>query len=367
MSGTREPERVETIIIGGGQAGLSVGHHLSRLGMPFLIIEANDRIADSWRKRWDSLRLFTPAQFDGLDGMPFPAPAHAFPTKDEMADYLESYAAKFKLPVRTGVKVDRLSKRGDKFVISAGDHRFEANSVVVAMANFQSPRVPSFASGISPAIVQLHSSEYRNPSQLREGSVLVAGAGNSGAEIAIEVARSHRTWMSGRQTGQVPFRIDSLFARMILVPFLFRVVFHRLLTIKTPMGRKARPRALAGGAPLIRVKDKDLMKAGIQRAMRVVGVRNGLPVLEDEQTVDVTNVIWCTGFHPGFSWIDLPIFAESGGPVHDGGVVTSEPGLYFVGLHFLYAFSSTMIHGVSRDAERIAATIAARKRALQAA
>ena len=227
MSGNREPERVETIIVGGGQAGLSVGYHLSRLGMPFLIVEANDRIGDSWRKRWDSLRLFTPAQFDGLDGMPFPAPAHAFPTKDEMADYLESYAAKFKLPVRTGVKVDRLSKRGDKFVISAGDHRFEANSVVVAMANFQSPRVPSFASGISPAIVQLHSSEYRNPSQLREGSVLVAGAGNSGAEIAIEVARSHRTWMSGRQTGQVPFRIDSLVARMILVPFLFRVVFHR--------------------------------------------------------------------------------------------------------------------------------------------
>jgi putative flavoprotein involved in K+ transport len=367
MTGNREPECVETIIIGAGQAGLSVGYHLSRLGMPFLILEANGRIGDSWRKRWDSLRLFTPAQFDGLAGMPFPAPAHAFPTKDEMADYLESYAAKFKLPVRAGVKVDRLSKRGDKFIVDAGDHRFEANSVVIAMANFQSPRVPSFASGINAAIVQLHSSEYRNPSQLREGGVLIAGAGNSGAEIAIEVARSHRTWMSGRQTGQVPFRIDSLVARMILAPFLFRVVFHRILTIKTPMGRKARPKALAGGAPLIRVKDKDLTQAGIQRSTRVVGVRNGLPLLEDGQTLDVTNVIWCTGFHPGFSWIDLPIFAESGGPVHDGGVVTSEPGLYFVGLHFLYAFSSTMIHGVSRDAERIAATIAARKRALQAA
>ena len=367
MSGIKEVERVDTIVIGGGQAGLSVGYHLARRNVQFIIVEANDRIGDSWRKRWDSLKLFSPARFDGLAGMPFPAPANSFPTKDDMADYLESYAVKFKLPVRTGVKVDRLSKRADKFVVSAGERLFEANNVVIAMANFQSARVPAFASELNPAIVQLHSSEYRNPSQLREGGVLIAGAGNSGAEIAVEVARSHPTWMSGRTTGQVPFRLDSLVGRSVLVPFMFRVVFHRLLTIKTPMGRKARPKALVVGAPLIRVKDIDLKGAGVQRVARVVGVRNGLPLLEDEQTLDVTNVIWCTGFHPGFSWIDLPVFAESGGPVHDGGVVTSEPGLYFVGLHFLYAFSSTMIHGVGRDAERIAAMIAAKTRALRIA
>jgi putative flavoprotein involved in K+ transport len=367
MSGMREPERVETIVIGGGQAGLSVGYHLARRGQQFLIIEANDRVGDSWRKRWDSLRLFTPARFDGLAGMPFPAPAHSFPTKDEMADYLESYAAKFKLPVRTGVKVDRLSKRGDKFVVTAGHLQFEAKNVVVAMANFQSPRQPSFAGELDPAIVQLHSSEYRNPSQLRDGGVLIAGAGNSGAEIAAEVVRSHATLMSGRTTGQVPFRNNSMAARLVLLPLLLRIVFHRILTIKTPLGRKARPKALARGAPLIRVKDVDLRKAGVQRVARVVGVRNGLPLLEDEQTLDVANVIWCTGFHPGFSWIDLPIFTESGGPAHDGGVVASEPGLYFVGLHFLYAFSSAMIQGVSRDAERIAATIATKGRDLRVA
>ena len=367
MSGIKEPERVDTIVIGGGQAGLSVGYHLQRRGLPFLILEANERVGDSWRGRWDSLRLFTPARFDSLAGMPFPAPAHSFPTKDEMAAYLEAYAAKFKLPVRTGVKVDRVSRRGDKFVVTTGDRRFEARNVVVAMADFQSPRVPSFASKLDPAIVQMHSSEYRNPSQLREGGVLIAGAGNSGAEIAIEVARSHATWMAGRGTGEVPFRISGLAARLVLAPFFFRVVFHRVLTIKTPMGRKARPRALAKGAPLIRVKSRDLANAGVQRVARVAGVRKGLPVLEDEQTLDVANVIWCTGFHPGFSWIDLPVFAESGGPVHDGGVVASEPGLFFVGLHFLYAFSSTMIHGVGRDAERIAATIAARTRAIRVA
>jgi len=361
MTSTAAPERAETIVIGGGQAGLSVGYHLSRRGLPFLILEANQRIGDSWRSRWDSLRLFTPARFDGLAGMPFPAPAHAFPTKDEMANYLESYAARFNLPIRTGVTVDRLTKRGDKFVVTAGNREFEAENVVVAMADFQSPRVPSFASELDPAIVQLHSSEYRNLGQLREGAVLVAGAGNSGAEIAIEVARSHATWMAGRETGQVPFRIDGVAARVVLVPFLFRVVFHRVLTIKTPMGRKARPNALKGGAPLIRVKRADLTTAGVQRVPRVVGVRNGLPLLEDARTLDVTNVIWCTGFHPGFSWIDLPVFADSGAPLHEGGVVTSEPGLYFVGLHFLYAFSSTMIHGVGRDADRIAAAIAARR------
>jgi len=362
MTNTAAPERAETIVIGGGQAGLSVGYHLSRRGLPCLSLEANQRIGDSWRSRWDSLRLFTPARFDGLAGMPFPAPAHAFPTKDEMANYLESYAVKFNLPIRTGVNVDRLTKRGNKFVVTAGNREFEAENVVVAMADFQSPRVPSFASELDPAMVQLHSSEYRNLGQLREGAVLVAGAGNSGAEIAIEVARSHATWMAGRETGQVPFRIDGVAARLVLVPFLFRVVFHRVLTIKTPMGRKARPSALKGGAPLIRVKGADLTRAGVQRVPRVVSVRNGLPLLEDARTLDVTNVIWCTGFHPGFSWIDLPVFADSGAPLHEGGVVTSEPGLYFVGLHFLYAFSSTMIHGVGRDADRIAAAIAARRR-----
>lgn len=367
MSSVEKTEGVETIVIGGGQAGLSVGYHLQRRGLPFLILEANQRIGDSWRNRWDSLRLFTPARFDGLSGMPFPAPAQSFPTKNEMAAYLESYAAKFNLSVRTGTRVRRLSRHGDRFIVTADDCRFEAKNVVVAMADFQSPRVPPFASELDPAIVQLHSSEYRNPSQLREGGVLIAGAGNSGAEIAIEIAWSHPTWIAGHATGNVPFRFDGLAARWFLTPFLFRVVFHRLLTIKTPMGRRARPKALAKGAPWIRVRPTDLAKAGVQRVARVAGVRNGLPLLEDEQTLEVANVIWCTGFHSGFSWIDLPIFAESGGPAHEGGVVASEPGLFFVGLHFLYAFSSTMIHGVGRDAERIAATIAARARDIRAA
>ncbi len=356
-------EHVQTVVVGGGQAGLSTGYYLARRGLPFVILDANQRIGDAWRKRWDSLRLFTPARYNGLAGMPFPAPAHSFPTKDQMADYLESYAARFDLPVRTGVKVDGLSRQGGRYIVTAGDRRFEAEHVVVAMARYQKPKVPRFAWGLDPDIVQLHSLDYRNPNQLRNGDVLIVGAGNSGAEIAMEVARSHRTWMSGRDTGYIPFRIGGLAARLFLQRLVFRFVFHRVLTIKTPMGRKARPKILSQGGPLIRTRPTDLAAAGIERVPRIVGVREGLPRLEDGRVLDVANVVWCSGFHPGSSWIHLPVFDEDGMPKHESGVSLGEPGLYFVGLPFIYAFSSAMIHGVGRDAERIVKVIADRTRA----
>ena len=212
-------------------------------------------------------------------------------------------------------------------------------------------------------MVQLHSLDYRNPSQLRPGGVLIVGAGNSGSEIALELARAgHQTWMSGRDTGHIPFRIEGVAGRFVLVHLVLRVVFHRVLTTDTPIGRKARPKIVSQGGPLIRVKPKDLAAAGVQRVPRTAGVRDGLPLLEDGRVLDVTNVVWCTGFHPGFSWIQLPGFGTDGEPVHVRGVAANQPGLYFVGLHFLYAMSSTMIHGVGRDAEHIADTIAARTR-----
>jgi len=351
-------ERFEVVVVGGGQAGLSVGYHLARRGLRFVILDAHARIGDAWRTRWDSLRLFTPARFDGLAGMPFPAPAHAFPTKDAMADYLEAYAARFALPVRTGVAVDRLSRSGGRFVLAAGARRFEAEQVVVAMSDWQRPRLPPFAPELDPGIVQLHSSAYRNPAQLRAGGVLVVGAGNSGAEIALDVAPAHRTWLSGRATGHLPFRIDGPVARLLLRP-LFRGVFHRLLTVDTPVGRRARPKLLAHGMPLIRVRPRDLAAAAVERVPRTVGVRDGRPVLADGRALEVANVVWCTGFHPGFAWIDLPVL-EGTRPVQERGVATGEPGLYFVGLAFLAAASSSMIHGVERDAAFVADRIASR-------
>jgi putative flavoprotein involved in K+ transport len=362
MSETYANVRVNTVVIGGGQTGLSVGYHLSRLGVPFLILDASRRVGDAWRHRWDSLRLFTPARHAGLDGLPFPAEPFSFPTKDAMADYLESYARHFALPVRSGVRVDRLSRLGDRFIVVAGKQRIEAENVVVAVGHYQRPRRPAFAGELAPGIVQLHSFEYRNLAQLQPGDVLIVGMGNSGAEIAVETVSRHRTWVAGRETGHVPFRVDGLAARLFLSRLVLRVIFHRVLSIATPVGRRLRPKMLHRAAPLIRTKPRDLAAAGVIRAPRVVGVRNGLPLLEDGRALDVANVIWCTGFDPAFSWIDLPVFGSDGQPQHEAGVVTAEPGLFFVGLPFLYAFSSEMIHGVGRDAARIAAAIADRAR-----
>jgi len=361
----REFEAIDTVVIGGGQAGLSVGYHLARRGIRFTILEARARVGDSWRERWDSLRLFTPARFDGLDGFPFPADGNAFPTKDEMAAYLEAYAARFSLPVRTGVRVDRVSRAEDgTLLVSAGHRRIVARNVVVAMADFQRPRIPPFAPELDRGIVQLHSSAYRSPDQLRPGGVLLVGLGNSGAEIAREVVRTgHETYVSGKASGELPFRMDGLPAKLGMARLLFRVVFYRLLSLDTRLGRRAFQRVEGRATPLIRVKSRDLAADGVVRVPRTAGVRDGLPLLEDDRALGVTNVIWCTGYEPGFSWIDLPVFDGEGKPVHTRGITVAEPGLSFVGLHFLYAMASSMIHGVGRDAEYVAERIAERARA----
>jgi putative flavoprotein involved in K+ transport len=359
MTAHHSREHVETLVIGGGQAGLSMGYQLSRRGVPFKIVDAHNRIGDAWRNRWDSLRLFTPNRLNGLPGMRFPGYHWGFPSKNEMADYLESYARRFDLDVETGVRVERLTREGDRFVATSGDRRFEADNVVVAMSSWQRPRIPDYAPELDPRIVQLHVAEYQNPGQLQEGGVLVVGAGNSGAEVAIEVARTHEVWLSGPSTGAIPFRPESVIAR-VLMPFIGRIIFHRVLTTRTPIGRKVRPKMISSGEPLLRVKPKDLARVGVERVARVTGVQEELPQLEDGRTMDVANVVWCTGFHPGFSWIDLPVLGPQE-PVHKRGIVESEPGLFFIGLKFLHSVSSEQIHGIGRDADYIARKIAARR------
>lgn len=363
MNSMNETKRIETLVIGGGQAGLATGYYLRKQGLDFTILDASQRIGDSWRNRWDSLRLFTPARFNGLPGMPFPAPGRHFPTKDEMADYLEAYAARFELPVQLGVRVDRLAREGERFLVTAGERRFEADNVVLAMATFQVPWVPPFAQELDPDIVQMHSSEYRNPSQLQDGGVLVVGAGNSGAEIALDVNDGRPIWVSGRDVGHIPFRIETTIAYHLLVPLVLRFFFHRVMTVDTPIGRKMRPTLLSQGGPLVRTKPSDLTDAGIERVPRTSAVRGGLPVVGDGHVLEAKNVIWCTGFRPNFSWIDLSIFGGKENPIepkHDRGIVPGEPGLYFVGLFFLYALSSSIITGVGRDAKRIVKEIATR-------
>jgi putative flavoprotein involved in K+ transport len=361
MSATHETETFETVIVGGGQAGLAVGHRLTKRGHSCVILDANDRVGDSWRRRWSSLRLYSPAVVDGLPGLPFPAAGHSFPSGYEMADYLEAYATRFDLPVRTGVRVESLSKNGERYLVTAGERHFEGDNVVVATGVFQHPVIPAFATDLAPGIRQLHSADYRTPAQLQEGAVLVVGAAHSGGDIAYEVARAgFRTVLSGRDTGQIPFDIEGRKAR-VLFP-LMRFVATRVLTGSTPVGRKAKRKIRTHGGPLLRVKRADLAAAGVERVLkRTVGVREGRPVLADGRALQVANVIWCTGFRNDYSWIRFPLPLDADGyPEQRRGAVPSAPGLYFVGLPFLHSFASMLIIGAGRDGERVAKQILSR-------
>lgn len=351
---------IHTVVVGGGQAGLSVSRQLQKRGVEHVVLDASDRIGDAWRNRWDSLVLFTPARIDSLADLPFPGPGSAFPTKDQMGDYLEQYAGHFDLPVRTRTRVSRVGREDGRFRIESDGDPITADNVVVAMSNFQVPRIPAASTDLSPDIVQLHSGEYQGPSQLRPGPVLVVGVGNSGADIALEVADTHHVWLAGKEPGVIPFRIDTWFARNVGLRIV-RFLGHRLLSLATPIGRRLEPLVLSKGTPLIRVKPSDLDAAGISRVGRVVGARDGKPLTDDGTVVDAANVIWCTGFTGGFpTWIDLDIFDDTGHPVHDRGVVSDVPGIFFVGLEFLYAETSATITGVTRDAIHVSKAVAAR-------
>jgi putative flavoprotein involved in K+ transport len=353
-------EHHETVIIGGGQAGLAAGYYLARQGREFVILDAGERVGDSWRRRWPSLRLYSPAQLDGLPGMPFPAPRHTWPTTNEFADFLESYASRFELPVRTGVRVEGLSKDGDRYVIDAGDSRFEADNVVVATGVMQVPAVPGFAGDLDPRITQLHSFEYRGPEQLQAGPVLVVGAAHSGSDISFEVSPFHETILVGPDTGHIPVPLAS--RRMRLAWPVLKLLWTRVVTVDTPVGRKMKPEIRGHGGPLIRYQLPDLLAAGVERVYsRVVGVQDGLPLLDDGRVLDVANVVWCTGFRSDYSWIDLPLEHEDGYPKQYRGAVDAFPGLYFVGMIFLHSFSSMLVLGAGRDAKRVVDHLVARQ------
>ena len=345
-----DTEFVDTVVIGGGQAGLAIGTELARQGRAFVILDAERRVGDAWRSRWDSLRLNTPARFDGLPGMPFPGDRLAFPSKDEVASYLEDYSTAHGLPVRTGVRVDRVRRESDRFVTSAGGNRWESHNVVVATGGCQVPKVPDIADRLGGDIVQLHSSDYRNPAQLPADPVLVVGVGNSGAEIARDTVSSHETLIAGTPSAQPPVRPTRMNARFVYP--VFRFVGLHVLTTANPIGRNAV--AKFHTAPLIRTKVADLVAEGVQVVPRVTGVEDGRPAFADGTRGEVSSVIWCTGYRNDFGWIDLPAFDDDGEPRQHRGVVESVPGLYFLGLEFLYALFSATLPGLGRDARYLA-------------
>ncbi len=345
-------ERFDTIVIGAGQAGLAVGYELAARDVDFVILSDESRVGDNWRRRWDSLRLFTPARYSGLPGMPFPAsPAH-LPDKDEAANFLERYAERHDLPLRLETRVDSLRWDGERYVVRAGGSTLEANNVVVATGPFQRPQIPAVAARFAPAIHQLHSSEYVNPFELPDGPVLVVGAGNSGAQIALELARFRKVWLAGRNTGHLP--------RRLLGRDLFDWVWPVMtrLTLDTRLGRRLRARARSGDA-LIGIPERTLTKAGVVRVGRLTDERGGLPVC-DGAVIEPGVIVWCTGFQPDYSWMDLPVLDDDGRPRHRRGVAADSPGLYFVGLRFQYRMTSSLVGGAGADAVFIAEQVVRR-------
>ncbi|MFF0340315.1 flavin-containing monooxygenase [Kribbella sp. NPDC004875] len=351
---------MNTIIIGAGQAGLATGYQLQRLGEPFVILDGNARAGDQWRSHWDSLRLYSPAKYDGLPGLPFPGEPWHYPTKDEVADYLASYAAHFALPIRHDARVDRLERRGDRWVATVGAEELGADNVVVATGTFgRTPYLPDFAVDLDPAIRQLHSSEYRRPEQLKDGPVLVVGGSHSGTDIAYEVAETHETVLAGRDRGQIPFTPGRPGQKLFWPMFLF--VGRHLITRRSPIAKAAMEDLRYHGGPMIRVKRADLLARGVERVHdRVTGTQDGRPMLADGRALDVANVVWATGFRQVFDWIKAPVIGADGWPHEYRGVVADAPGLFFCGLCFQYAFSSMVLPGVGRDAAYVARRIAAR-------
>ena len=356
MTATRggRVERYELVIIGGGQAGLAAGYWLARQDIDFVILDANARVGDSWRQRWDSLQLFTPAKYSALPGLPFPGDPYRLPNKDDVADYLEWYAQIHDLPVRNSVRVSRMSRVDGMYRIETNSTTFEADSVIVATGPFHTPSIPAVSAQLSRDVVQLHSSEYRNPAQLPESAALVVGAANSGAQIAMELARTRPVYLAGRSVGSLPRRI------------LGRDLFDWLYaTVMKPganslIGRRMRRNILGSTDALIGMSEQDIVRGGVKRTGRIEGVRDGMPALAGGEALDVSSIVWATGFRPDFRWIDLPVLDERGFPVHERGVVGTQPGLFFVGLRFQYRLNSSLVGGVGADAEYVARAVMSR-------
>lgn len=353
---TAEAEFVDApvVVIGAGQSGLATGYHLQQAGVEFTILADDERVGDTWRDRWDSLELFTPAFYNGLPGLDFPAdnPEH-LPHKDEMADYLETYAETFELPIELGTRVTRLANEDGRFVLetAAGDRT--ADQVVVATGAYPTPDVPAFADELPDDVFSCHSSEYRNPDQLQPGDALVVGAGNSGTQIATELATDadRQVWLAGRDTGRIPRRLLGRDIYRWMAPIVMRV------TKTSFIGRRLYERMAHSGDPVFDVEHEKMQAAGVERVGRITAVENGRPVTDGGESFDVANVVWSTGFERDFSWVDLDVFDESGEPRHVRGVVEDAPGLYFVGLPWLYRPDSSLIGGVGRDAKYIAESV----------
>ena len=342
-------QRLDVIVIGGGQAGLAIGWHLAQRRLRFVVLEAADQFGHSWRTRWDSLRLFSPAQYDALPGMEFPAPADTYPGKEAVADFLRDYANAFDLPVRLATRVTGLSRDGDGFEVRAGEEILRAEHVVVATGPFQVPFIPDIAGGFDASVTQLHSADYCNPSLVPPGPALVVGAGNSGLQIAEELAATRRVDVA---TGEkVPMLPQRLLGRDLFW-WLTRLRFMRVNTA-TRLGRRVQAR----GEFVIGTNRRRLLRAGVRFRPRLVNAKGCAAGFADGSTLEVGVVVWATGYRPDYSWIAIPGVTADGRVRHWRGV-TDVPGLYFLGLSWQYTRGSALLGFVADDAAYLAERIA---------
>ena len=333
---------LDVVVIGAGQAGLATAYHLRRQSARFLVVDAAPALGHAWRSRWDSLRLFTPAEHDSLPGFPFPAPPGTYPGKDTVADYLEAYARRFDLPVLLDCRVGRLSRRDvGVFELSTSRGVLRAHQVVVATGPFQRPALPALADALSPTVHQVHTAGYRRPSDLPDGPVLVVGAGNSGRQVALELAANHEVTLAvGTAALELPQRPlgRDLFWWLTRVGAVTR-------TADSPMARRMRERGdLVIGTPLSRLR-----KAGVEIRPRAVSATDGEVRFESGPSVRPTSVVWATGFRADHSWLDVPGVVETGEVTHRRGL-TAVPGLAFVGLPWQHTRGSSLLGFVQHDA-----------------
>jgi putative flavoprotein involved in K+ transport len=341
------PEHVDVLVIGAGQAGLAVGWHLRDQDITsVLLLDAGPEVGHVWRSRWDSLRLFTPAEYDALPGMPFPAAAGTYPTKDDVADYLRGYAAAFELPVRLNTRVTQLSKTGDTFHADTSTGPITARQVVIATGPFQTPVVPPLARHLAADVVQLHSADYRNPDQLPDGPVLVVGAGNSGLQISAELAATGRT-----VTVAVGTRPPMLPQRLLGRDLFWWLTRLGLIT-KTADSRLAR-RLQKKGDLVIGTRWRDLARLGIQVRPRLDDVDLTTAMFADGSVTQVAAVVWATGFRPDYSWLDIPGALVDDTVANERGI-TAVPGLSILGLPWLHTRGSALLGYVKDDAAWLA-------------
>jgi putative flavoprotein involved in K+ transport len=349
---------LDVIVIGAGQAGLALGHHLARRGANFLLLDAGPEIGSSWRSRWDSLRLFSPAQYDSLPGLPFPAPADSHPSKDDVADYLAAYAAHFALPVQLNSPVQRMHREdGGGFVVTTPAGTRRARQVVVATGPFQTPRLPAVADQLDPLVPQLHSADYRNPAQLPAGArVLVVGAANSGLQIAAELAEGATVTVA---VGSRPMELPQRIGGRDLFFWLTKSGFFGV-----PTGSRIARRLRARGDLVIGTRTRDLRRRGIGFRPRLTGFAGRTACFADGSTAGVDAVLWATGYRSDYSWLHVPGVVVDGQVRHRAGV-TDVPGLYFLGLPWQTCRGSALLGFVGADAATLADRMAADAAAMQ--